>query len=88
MSVESKDNEGLRLIKSKFEEIFKKRGVTKIKTSVGDEFDMKIHEAISTTDVDNRELDGKIAQVFEDAFLFNSKVLRFAKVIIGHYKEK
>lgn len=88
LSVESKDNEGLRLIKSKFEEIFKKRGVTKIKTSVGDEFDMKIHEAISTTDVDNRELDGKIAQVFEDAFLFNSKVLRFAKVIIGHYKEK
>ena len=87
LSIDS-NNDGLKSIKSRFDEIFKKRGVVKIKTSVGDDFDFNIHEAISSEDTNDKNLDGKIVKVFADAFLFNSKVLRFAKVVIGKYNEK
>ena len=82
------NNEGIKIIKSKFDKIFEKRGVMKVKTNIGDEFNPDLHEAISKEVVVDKNLDGKIVKVIENAFLFNSKILRFAKVIIGMYNEK
>ncbi|MCY4418743.1 MAG: nucleotide exchange factor GrpE [Cytophagales bacterium] len=73
--------EGLALVEQKMFKILKQRGLSRIEISVGDAFDMDLHEAISQ--VPSEEKKGKIISVAVPGYRLNDKVIRFAKVIIG-----
>lgn len=75
-----KDNpasKGVYMIKSKLDDVLKKRGVTKIGVEVGDKFDPKIHEAIDV--VDGGESD-TVAEEVETGYALYDKVIRASKV--------
>lgn len=82
-----KDNQGIKLINDKFKNILEKVGVKRIETKVGDVFDENFHEAISKEKVDNEEKDNKITKIVEYGYMMRSKIIRYAKVIVGCYEK-
>lgn len=80
-------NEVLVLINSKINKTLEKKGLQKIKTDIGDDFDDKIHDAIARQNVVDEKLDGKIINIAECGYMFRSKIIRFAKVVIGESKK-
>jgi len=68
---------GVYLIRSRFEDILKRRGLERIKVETGDKFDPAIHEAIST--VDGGE-EGTVAEEIEAGYTLHGKVIRPARV--------
>ena len=81
-----KDNQGIKLINDKFKKILEKVGVKRIDTKIGDEFDENIHEAISKENVDKKELDNKITKIIEYGYMMKSRIIRYSKVIVGHFE--
>lgn len=72
-------NKGLDMINNKTKKIFEEAGVTKMLINAGDEFDVNFHEALMVMNSEYPE--GCIAQVVQTGYLYNNKVLRFAKVV-------
>lgn len=70
---------GIYLIKSRFEDILKRRGLEKIKVKVGDKFDPAIHEAIITVQEEGKEADA-VAEEVEAGYTLHGKVIRPARV--------
>lgn len=75
---------GIKLIYEKFFSILKKKGLTHIKTKEGDNFNTKIHEALSQIKASSQKLRGKIIIIVEMGYLLYDKVIRHAKVIVGN----
>ena len=82
-----KNNQGIRLINDKFKNILEKVGVKRIETKIGDKFDENFHEAISKEKVDSEEKDNKITKIVEYGYMMRSKIIRYAKVIVGIYEK-
>jgi len=82
-----KDNQGIKLINDKFKNILEKVGVKRIETKIGDTFDENLHEAISKEKVDSEEKDNKITKIVEYGYMMRSKIIRYAKVIVGIYEK-
>ena len=82
-----KDNQGIKLINDKFKNILEKVGVKRIETKIGDKFDENFHEAISKEKVDSEEKDNKITKIVEYGYMMRSKIIRYAKVIVGIYEK-
>lgn len=82
-----KNNQGIRLINDKFKNILEKVGVKRIETKIGDTFDENFHEAISKEKVDSEEKDNKITKIVEYGYMMRSKIIRYAKVIVGIYEK-
>lgn len=82
-----KNNQGIRLINDKFKNILEKVGVKRIETKIGDNFDENFHEAISKEKVDSEEKDNKITKIVEYGYMMRSKIIRYAKVIVGIYEK-
>ena len=61
----------------------KKEGLNKINTSIGKEFDVNKHEAITQIKAPKKNLKGKIVDEIESGYMLNDKVLRYTKVVIG-----
>lgn len=74
--------EGINLIYLKFKNILAQKGVEEIKT-VGEHFNTDFHEAVTTIHTEDNEQKGKIVEVVEKGYFLNSKVIRFAKVIVA-----
>ena len=70
---------GIYLIKSKLEEILKRRGLTKIKISPGNKFDPAYHEAVLVVEEKGAK-PGTIAEELEAGYQLHKKVIRAAKV--------
>ncbi len=51
--------------------------------SVGQDFDVDFHEAITKIPAPSEDLKGKVVDEVEKGYLLKDKVLRFAKVVIG-----
>ena len=81
-----KDNQGIKLINDKFKKILEKVGVKRIDTKIGDDFDENIHEAISKEKVENKDLDNKITKIIEYGYMMKSKIIKYSKVIVGHFE--
>jgi len=81
-----KDNQGIKLINDKFKNILEKVGVKRIETKIGDTFDENFHEAISKEKVDSEEKDNKITKIIEYGYMMRSKIIRYAKVIVGSFE--
>uniref|UniRef100_UPI00404911D1 nucleotide exchange factor GrpE n=1 Tax=Fulvivirga sp. TaxID=1931237 RepID=UPI00404911D1 len=75
--------EGVKLIQSKFANTLQTKGVSKVDTKKGDDFNDEIHEAITQIPAPTEDLKGKIIDVIEPGYKVGEKVVRFAKVVTG-----
>ena len=79
--------EGVSLILKKINTFLTKFEVKKIEIKEGDEFNDEISESVSTQEVTDKNMENKIIKVYENGYKIKDKVLRFAKVIVGKFKE-
>jgi len=76
---------GVSLINKQFFDALRRLGVEKVDLKVGDPFDAKCSEALTTT-CDPNLPDGAVAAVFESGFLLRNSLLRAARVVVNHAK--
>ncbi len=74
---------GVELIHNKLVNILKNKGLEAIETSIGDDFDLDKHEAITQVPSPSDDLKGKIVDVVETGYMLNEKVIRYTKVVVG-----
>ncbi len=83
----SKDKElvtGVELIKNKFVETLKGKGLQEIQVEQGDEFNADVHEAITQIPAPDEKLKGKIIDIIEKGFTLGDKIIRHPKVVVGN----
>lgn len=76
-------NEGVNLIAQKFRSILAQKGLESV-SSVGQIFDVDLHEAITNIPAPSEDMKGKVVDEVEKGYTLNGKVIRFAKVIVGN----
>lgn len=86
-AIEKTDNlaaikEGIELVSQSMQKQFEKVGLTEIK-SVGQDFNVELHEAITAVPVEEEAKKGKVIDEVEKGYRLKDKVLRFSKVIVG-----
>jgi molecular chaperone GrpE len=86
-AIEKTDNlaaikEGISMVDSSMKRQLTKIGLEPIDAK-GKEFDVDLHEAISTVPVDDEEQKGKVIDEIEKGYRFKDRVIRFSKVIVG-----
>ena len=84
--LEKSDNallEGVMLIRNKFFETLKQKGLALIETQAGTTFDADLHEAITQIPAPTPEMKGKIIDVIEKGYMLGEKIIRYPKVVIG-----
>ena len=74
--------QGIELIHHKFAQILHNRGLKPI-DSVGTEFNVDLHEAITNIPAPSEEMKGKVIDETEKGYTLNGHVIRFAKVVVG-----
>jgi molecular chaperone GrpE len=77
---------GVALIHKQFLDALKRIGVEGIDVKVGDPFDAREAEAL-TTAADPSLPDGAIVSVFERGFMLRDQLLRAARVVVNHHPE-
>ena len=75
---------GVDLIRNKFKETLKSKGLQEIETKEGDAFDAEVHDAITQIPAPHEKLKGKIIDVVEKGFKLGDKIIRFPKVVVGN----
>lgn len=75
--------EGLVLVYNKLMNILSQKGVEVMQT-IGSDFDTDFHEAVTHIPAPAEDLKDKIVDEIQKGYLLNSKVIRFAKVVIGN----
>jgi len=75
--------EGFVLIHQKLYRMLDSKGLKPMDAS-GKIFDTDFHEAITQIPAPSPDLVGKVIDEVEKGYLLNEKVLRYAKVVIGH----
>jgi molecular chaperone GrpE len=76
------DLSGVQLVFNKLRNILQNRGL-KSMDSLGMEFDVEKHEAISEVPAPSPDLKGKVVAEVVKGYYLNDKIIRFAKVIVG-----
>ena len=74
--------EGVSLTIESFKAALAKHGVKMIETSVGGEFNPEIHNAMSYVESDSIA-SGFIAQVYQNGYMYNERILRPAMVLMA-----
>jgi len=78
--------EGIRSITASFQSALTNAGVEAI-SSVGEQFDPELHEAVDTEETD-REMDGKVIAEYSRGFRMGDRLLRPARVKVGRAAEQ
>jgi molecular chaperone GrpE len=73
---------GVELIFNKLKTILDQKGLKRM-VSVGEEFNVDHHEAITNIPVTDEKMKGKVVDEAESGYFLNDKVIRHAKVIVG-----
>ena len=73
--------EGFNLIYNKFKTTLENKGL-KPMNSIGEPFDVEIHEAIANVPAPNKKDKGKVVDSVEKGYYLNDKVIRFVKVVV------
>lgn len=71
-------DQGIYLIKSRLEDILKKRGLEKLTVAIGDQFDPALHEAVATEESDASS--DKIVAVIRSGYNLNGKLIQPVQV--------
>lgn len=79
---ESAITEGVQLVHQKMTGILEQKGL-KAMDSVGKEFDVELHEAISKVPVNDPAMKGKVIEELERGYWLGEKVVRYARVLVG-----
>ncbi len=79
---ESDNQAGVHLIYNKMKSILESRGLKRM-ISVGEEFNVDLHEAITNIPAPSESMKGKVVDEAECGYYLNEKVIRHAKVIVG-----
>jgi molecular chaperone GrpE len=74
--------EGIQLVFNKIRATLQSKGL-KAMESVGKDFDVESHEAITEIPAPNDEMKGKVVDEITKGYLLNDKIIRFAKVVVG-----
>lgn len=74
--------EGLNLVHTKLVNTLASKGLKPMET-IGKDFDVEHHEAITEIPVPTPEQTGKVVDEVEKGYFLNDKIIRFAKVIVG-----
>ncbi len=74
--------QGVEMVYRKLFTTLEKKGL-KVITSVGNDFNTDIHEALTQIKVGKKDK-GKVVEEIEKAYCLHDKVIRFAKVIVGN----
>jgi len=77
------DIEGFRLVFNKFKSTLESKGLKTFGTEIGDDFDVDLHEAITTIPAKDEKSKGKIVDIIEKGYKLGEKVIRYTKVVIG-----
>lgn len=75
--------EGVNLMQEKLAHVLKTHGLQPMESSVGKEFDIEKHEAVTRIPAPEDDLKGKIVDEVERGYLLKEKVIRFSKVVVG-----
>ena len=78
--------EGLKLVHTKLANTLASKGLKPMET-IGKDFDVEHHEAITEIPAPTPELAGKVVDEVEKGYFLNDKIIRFAKVIVGKKAE-
>lgn len=76
------DFEGFHLIHNKLNEALKSKGLTQVETTVGEDFNAELHEAITLVP-GGEDQSGKIIDVIEAGYQLGEKIIRYPKVVVG-----
>ena len=74
--------EGIQLVFNKIRSTMQAKGLTPM-DSIGKDFDVELHEAITEVPVPNEKQKGKVIDEITKGYLLNEKIIRFAKVVVG-----
>jgi molecular chaperone GrpE len=74
--------EGVKLIYQKLKSTLEQKGLRSFE-SVGENFNVEFHEAITEVSVEDEKLKGKVIDEIEKGYKLNDKIIRFAKVVVG-----
>jgi molecular chaperone GrpE len=74
--------EGVQLVFSKLRSALQSKGL-KAMQSIGADFDVEKHEAITEIPVPDPALKGKVIDEVQKGYYLNDKIIRFAKVVVG-----
>ena len=79
--VADSETEGISLIYNKLKNFLKQQGLEEI-VSIGEPFNVDLHEAVTTMPAAKEEDKGRILDEIQKGYKLNDKVIRFAKVVI------
>ncbi len=77
------ENEGVKLIIQKLENILTSKGLKPMDNNIGKDFDVETMEAITRIPAPDAKMKGKIIDEVEKGYYLGSKILRYAKVVVG-----
>lgn len=75
---------GVELIRGKFRETLKSKGLEDLEVEAGDAFNADIHEAITQIPAPDEKMKGKVVDVIEKGFKLGDKIIRHPKVVVGN----
>lgn len=83
-NLEGKDGkDGVQLIYNKMENTLKNKGLKPMASSIGETFNVDTMEAITRIPAPSKKLKGKVVDEIEPGYELGSKILRYAKVVVG-----
>lgn len=74
--------EGVLLVFNKLRSVLQNKGLKPMQ-SIGVDFDVEKHEAITEVPVQDPALKGKVIDEVKKGYYLNDKIIRFAKVVVG-----
>jgi molecular chaperone GrpE len=74
--------EGVLLVFNKLRTTLQQKGV-KAMESIGSDFDVELHEAITEIPAPSADMIGKVIDEVVKGYLMSDKIIRFAKVVVG-----
>src|SRR4051812_26727263 len=74
--------EGVQLVCNKLRTTMQNKGLKPME-SIGTDFDVEKHEAITEIPAPTPKLQGKVVDEVTKGYYLNDKLIRFAKVIVG-----
>lgn len=74
---------GQELIQQKLLNILNGKGLQPMENTIGQVFDTDFHEAITQFPAQDDDMKGKVMDQVETGYMFNEKVLRYAKVVVA-----
>ncbi len=77
------ENEGIKLIIKKLENTLTNKGLKPMEDTKGKEFDVETMEAVTRIPAPEKSLKGKIIDEVEKGYYLGTKILRYAKVVVG-----